>query len=74
MKQQLRIRIYPDGEIKAETEGIKGAKCLSYVRVLERMLDAVTVDSSYTEEYRQQAQAQVEVPTEEVLVQTGNED
>lgn len=68
MKEQLRIRIYPDGKIEAATAGIKGKACLSYVRVLERMLDAATVDSSYTEEYYQQAEQHTQQQTETVYV------
>ena len=54
MKKQLQIRIYPDGKIDAETLGIKGETCIDYMSVLEEILQARIVDSSYTEEYYQQ--------------------
>jgi hypothetical protein len=59
----LRIRIKPNGEIEAETVGIKGEACLEYIRILEELLEAETVRSSFTDEYRQT----VEVPTEQRL-------
>ena len=51
MKKQLQIRIYPNGEIKAETIGILGKKCTNYIEVLEKLLAAKTVDSKFTDEY-----------------------
>lgn len=32
----MKIRLYPDGSIQMETEGIKGKKCMDYAKVLER--------------------------------------
>ena len=55
MKQQLQVRIHPDGKIDAKTLGIKGSKCADYIEIFERLLDARTVESSYTEEYYQTA-------------------
>ena len=37
---KIRIKLLPDGSIKMETEGIKGAKCVDYAKVLERLADA----------------------------------
>jgi hypothetical protein len=56
LKQQIKIRIYPDGKIEAKTHGIKGKKCANYIQVLEHMLEAKTVESSYTDEYYQEQQ------------------
>jgi len=53
VKKQLQIRIHPDGSIDAQTLGVKGAKCASYIDTLEALLEAKTVVSSYTEEYNQ---------------------
>ena len=53
MKKQLQIRIYPNGKIDAETLGIKGKTCTDYMNVLEELLQARIVDSTYTEEYYQ---------------------
>jgi hypothetical protein len=59
MARQLRIRIYPDGRIEAETQGVKGKKCTDYIRVLEELLDAETMESAYTAEYSQQEEVGV---------------
>lgn len=48
---QVKIRIKPDGEIDAETLGLKGEDCLPYIAMLEELLQAETVDSSVTDEY-----------------------
>ncbi|MDY7224438.1 DUF2997 domain-containing protein [Halalkalibacterium halodurans] len=50
-KKKLQIRITEDGEIFAETLGIKGKECLEYIQLLEELLDAETVDSNFTHEY-----------------------
>lgn len=49
--KQLQIRIFPNGEIEAETKGMKGKTCLKYIAEVERMANAVTHDSEYTKEY-----------------------
>ena len=49
--KQIQIRILPNGEIKAETHGIKGKTCLKYIAEIERMANAVTQDSDFTKEY-----------------------
>ncbi len=49
--KQIQIRILPNGEIKAETYGIKGKTCLKYIAEIERMANAVTQDSDFTKEY-----------------------
>jgi len=55
MKQQLQVRIHADGKIDAKTLGIKGSGCTNYIEIFERLLDARTVESSYTEEYYQKS-------------------
>jgi len=51
--KQLQIRIYPDGKVEARTSGIKGDECQGYVEIIEQLLNARTVESSYTEEFYQ---------------------
>jgi len=53
MRKQLQVRIHPDGKIDAKTLGITGSECTNYITALEQLLDARTVESSYTEEYYQ---------------------
>ncbi len=49
--QQITLRIYPDGKIEAETHGVKGKACLDYIKIIEQLTSARTVDSDYTGEY-----------------------
>ncbi|MCC9195321.1 DUF2997 domain-containing protein [Arthrobacter sp. zg-Y820] len=51
--EQIIIRVSPDGAIQAETSGIKGTKCLDSIEVLEDLLGAQTVTSSFTKEYEE---------------------
>lgn len=50
---KMKIRLFPDGSIQMETEGIKGKKCMDYAKVLEKLTDAKVYDLAKTEEYYQ---------------------
>lgn len=58
--KQIQLRIYTDGKVQAETQGIKGKACLNYIAVLEQLTGAKTVDSDFTDEYTE---------TEEILME-----
>ncbi|MCM3409694.1 DUF2997 domain-containing protein [Metabacillus litoralis] len=49
--KQIKIKITEDGNIFAETVGIKGKECLQYIELLEELLDAESIDSKFTQEY-----------------------
>lgn len=49
--KQIKLKIYPDGKVKADIIGFKGKKCTDYISVLEQLLDAETIDSEWTQEY-----------------------
>lgn len=51
IQRRLQINVDPDGNIKAETLGIHGPKCLDYVAILEDLLDAQSVESKFTADY-----------------------
>jgi hypothetical protein len=51
--KKIKVEITPDGKVFAETLGIKGGDCTKMIEILEKLLDAETVDSAYTEEYYQ---------------------
>jgi hypothetical protein len=53
MKKQIQVKITPEGKIEAVTLGIKGKKCTDYIAVLEKLLEARTESSEYTDEYYQ---------------------
>jgi hypothetical protein len=50
---KLKIRLYPDGTVKMDTEGIKGKRCTDYAKVLERIADVKIYKEEKTEEYYQ---------------------
>lgn len=49
--KRINIRIFPDGKIQAEVQGIKGKKCTDYLKVIQEILQARIEDSDYTKEY-----------------------
>ncbi|REK74203.1 DUF2997 domain-containing protein [Paenibacillus paeoniae] len=50
-KKQIRVQIFADGQISAEVIGVKGKACMDYIELLEQLLDADAIDSTYTSEY-----------------------
>ncbi len=67
MAKQVRLRLYPDGRVQAETVGIKGPACADVLPLLERLLDAEVVESAWTEEYYQTEDVAVEKTAEQKL-------
>lgn len=70
MAKQIKIRIFPDGKVQAETQGIKGKSCTNYIKILEDILGAEVVDSSYTPEYYEQETSD-NIIKEDVKVKNG---
>lgn len=64
--KQIQIKIFPNGEIEAETKGMKGKTCLKYIAELERMANAVTQDSEFTKEYLETEEQEVVQTEQEV--------
>lgn len=64
MTKQMRIQIFPDGRVQANVNGIPGRACTDYIKVLEELLDAETIDSSYTPEYYQSVTTTAETANE----------
>ncbi|TJY72490.1 DUF2997 domain-containing protein [Arthrobacter sp. CAU 1506] len=54
-QQQLIVMVGPDGTVAAETKNIFGSDCLDYITLLEDLLEAETVSSSYTADYARTA-------------------
>lgn len=50
---KMKIRLFPDGTIQMETEGIKGKRCMDYARVLAKLADAKISSIEKTDEYYQ---------------------
>ncbi len=51
---KMKIRLFPDGTIQMETEGVKGKRCMDYAKVLQRLADAKISNIEKTDEYYQQ--------------------
>lgn len=67
MNKKIRFEITSDGKIFAKTIGMDDERCLDYIEVMERILNAETIDSEYTDEflYAQEKVDQTEQITEE---------
>lgn len=50
-RKQMLVRLFPDGRIEAETQGVKGQSCLQYMALLEQMMQATVTDSAFTKEF-----------------------
>jgi hypothetical protein len=59
MPKRIQLRVYPDGRIEAEVQGVKGTSCTDYIAVLEELLQAETIESAYTPEYFEREEAAV---------------
>lgn len=53
-QKQIKLKIFPDGQVQAEVQGFFGKKCADYISILEQMLDAEAIDSERTPEYAQE--------------------
>jgi len=51
MAKKLVIKLLPNGEVKMETKGIKGKKCLEYIPFLENLADVKVQSQEFTAEY-----------------------
>lgn len=52
--EKIIVKIKANGEIQVETLGMKGESCLDIIDIMENLLQAETIDSSYTAEYYEQ--------------------
>jgi len=68
MDKKLKIRIKPDGTIEAKTLGIKGQACTDYIKILEDMLAAKTVESAYTSEFYEHEQVSIAQEETQILL------
>ena len=62
----ITVRISREGQVSAETHGMKGTDCLPYIAVLEDMLDAQAVDSAHTAEFHEEAVVEEQAVRDEV--------
>ena len=65
-KKQLKITLLPNGEVKMETVGIKGKKCVDYIPFMEKLADLKIIKKDFTSEYyEQEVTEQIETSSEE---------
>ncbi len=62
----IQMKICQNGEIEAETHGMKGKTCLKYIAEIERISNAITRDSDFTKEYLQTEETETIQNIEEV--------
>lgn len=56
--ERIVIRVSADGTINAETLGMRGRDCLTAITILEDLLEAETIQSSFTAAYAEGSQDQ----------------
>ena len=69
MAKRIKIRIFPDGRVQAEVQGVKGKACTNYIPILEELLNAQTADSSYTPEYFETESVQAQLDNQEKVTE-----
>ena len=56
--KQIVVKISSDGIIQAETMNMRGHECQKYIKCIEELTGAVSVDSMYKDEYYEDTQVQ----------------
>ena len=56
--KQIILKISSDGFIQAETMNMRGHECQKYIKCLEELTGAVSVDSMYKDEYYEETSVQ----------------
>ena len=69
--KQIVIKILPNGQIQAETLGVKGGQCLKYIDIFEKLTHATVTDSEFTAEYLHNPQLAENTLEEEVALNDG---
>lgn len=54
--QEVDVYIKPDGTVKLEVRGAKGAKCLDLTKGLEELLGGEVLDRIHTDEFQEAGQ------------------
>ena len=67
MSKQVRIQIFPDGHVQAEVQGVKGKACTGFISILEEILNAETSSSSYTPEYYEEQEVELDLQQEQTI-------
>ena len=68
--RKVIIKIFPDGHVHSEVQGIKGKACTDYIRILEEILNAETFSSKYTPEYYEEQELPLVIPESQTINNT----
>lgn len=68
-KKQLKIKLLPNGKIEMETKGVKGKKCLDYVKLLRLIADVKVEHQELTSEYYEQEETIYNDKTQDINLQ-----
>jgi len=49
--KKLKIKIFSNGVVEMQTEGIKGKKCLDYIKTFQELADVKIQSQEFTQEY-----------------------
>jgi hypothetical protein len=49
--RQIKLRIYPDGRVEAEIDGIPGSGCTKFIPLVEQLVGGETIESQRTATY-----------------------
>ena len=71
-KKQLKITLLPNGEVKMETVGIKGKKCVDYIPFMEKLADLKIIKKEFTEEYYETEVTDITTESDNVEIQDFN--
>lgn len=64
---QIKLRIFPDGRVEAEIDGIRGRACMKFIPLVEQLIGGEAIDSLRTDNYFLQAELSSEVTAVETL-------
>jgi hypothetical protein len=64
---QIKLRIFPDGRVEAEIDGIRGNGCMKFIPLVEQLTGSEAIDSRRTENYFLKTELNSEVAEVETL-------
>ncbi|MBP7212048.1 DUF2997 domain-containing protein [bacterium] len=66
MTKKMKIRLYPNGQIKVETEGVKGKKCVDYANLVADAVNAKITEKVLTKEYSENEEIEQNITSQKV--------
>ncbi len=51
MGKQIKFKLLPNGQIQAETVGMKGSECLNYIDLMTKLTNSEIIENEHTSEY-----------------------